>query len=249
MGNNYFINIPGGGGGSGDVTAAYLLVSGSQAGQLAYARTPVAGNGILVADGGPGGNWSIATNITVQGGLSSSISNGQLILIGSGATGPSGSQGVPGTSGDPNASYVVMGLTSSLTNERVLTAGSGITISDGGANGNVTISNNGAILTGSIFGNSSGSNFALVAGGSLAITTQTVIFVSTSAGAATLSLPLPSVGRTILFKDVQGSANTNPFTVYPTGGSTIDAASASLAFNINYGALKLICDGFGWFSW
>jgi hypothetical protein len=39
-----------------------------------------------------------------------------------------------------DASYVVMGLNGALTAERVLTAGSAITISDGGANGNVTIS-------------------------------------------------------------------------------------------------------------
>lgn len=38
-----------------------------------------------------------------------------------------------------NASYVVIGLDATLTDERVLTAGAGITITDGGANGPVTI--------------------------------------------------------------------------------------------------------------
>ena len=38
-----------------------------------------------------------------------------------------------------NASYVVMNSNTTLTAERVLTAGNGISISDGGANGNVTI--------------------------------------------------------------------------------------------------------------
>lgn len=39
-----------------------------------------------------------------------------------------------------NAQYVVMALDATLTNERKLTAGTDITIVDGGANGNVTIS-------------------------------------------------------------------------------------------------------------
>jgi len=41
------------------------------------------------------------------------------------------------------ASYVVIGSNATLTSERVLTAGSGITITDGGANGNVTIAASG----------------------------------------------------------------------------------------------------------
>jgi hypothetical protein len=48
--------------------------------------------------------------------------------------------GSGGGGGISSASFVVMALTSSLSNERVLTAGTGISITDGGANGNVTIS-------------------------------------------------------------------------------------------------------------
>jgi len=45
-----------------------------------------------------------------------------------------------GSGGAPtSASYVVIGLNGTLTAERVLTAGSGISITDGGAGGNVTI--------------------------------------------------------------------------------------------------------------
>lgn len=44
-----------------------------------------------------------------------------------------------GEFGDRDASYVVLGLTSSLSNERLLTSSTGITITDGGANGNVTV--------------------------------------------------------------------------------------------------------------
>ena len=46
-----------------------------------------------------------------------------------------------GTGGAPtDASYVVMSSNATLSAERILTAGSGISISDGGANGNVTVS-------------------------------------------------------------------------------------------------------------
>lgn len=44
------------------------------------------------------------------------------------------------TSGAPSdASYVVLGTNATLTDERVLTAGTGLTLTDGGANGNVTL--------------------------------------------------------------------------------------------------------------
>jgi hypothetical protein len=43
------------------------------------------------------------------------------------------------TGAPANAQYVVLALDGTLTQERVLTAGSGITITDGGAGGNVTV--------------------------------------------------------------------------------------------------------------
>jgi hypothetical protein len=60
-------------------------------------------------------------------------------ILTSDASGVGTWQSVP-SSAPTDASYVVMGLNGALTAERVLTAGSAITISDGGANGNVTIS-------------------------------------------------------------------------------------------------------------
>ena len=45
-----------------------------------------------------------------------------------------------GGGGAPNnATYVTLSTNGTLTNERVLTAGAGISITDGGAGGNVTI--------------------------------------------------------------------------------------------------------------
>ena len=56
-----------------------------------------------------------------------------ITLVGAGAQ-PISSGGAPATD-----SYVVLSASSSLPNERVLTAGTNITITDGGAGGNVTI--------------------------------------------------------------------------------------------------------------
>ena len=52
-----------------------------------------------------------------------------------------------GSGAPTNASYVVLGTDATLTDERVLTAGTNISIVDGGAGGNVTISSSGASWT------------------------------------------------------------------------------------------------------
>ena len=59
-----------------------------------------------------------------------------------------------GGSGAPtDAEYVVMALNGTLTNERKLTAGTGISITDGGAGGDVTIA---STVTGGIGGSITG---------------------------------------------------------------------------------------------
>jgi hypothetical protein len=62
-------------------------------------------------------------------------------------TGGGGSGGAP-----TDAEYVVMSLNGTLTDERVLTAGSRITITDGGAGGNVTIAADASPVTSLIAG-------------------------------------------------------------------------------------------------
>jgi hypothetical protein len=61
-----------------------------------------------------------------------------------------------------DASYVTISLNGSLSGERVLTAGTGISITDGGANGNVTIA-----ATGGSFTSPTGTGFAHVTSGAL----------------------------------------------------------------------------------
>jgi len=82
-------------------------------------------------------------------------------------TGGGGGGGAP-----TNAEYVVMSLNGSLPNERVLTAGTGISITDGGAGGNVTIA---STVTGGIGGSIANTQVAVGSG------------VDTIAGSASLS--------------------------------------------------------------
>ncbi|MFA6437653.1 MAG: hypothetical protein WC242_04870 [Candidatus Paceibacterota bacterium] len=62
-------------------------------------------------------------------------------------------QNAVGGGAPTDASYVVLGLNGTLTGERVLTAGTGISITDGGANGNITITNTGVTSTQNIITN------------------------------------------------------------------------------------------------
>lgn len=147
------------GGGSWDNEAGYIVTSTTSS--LVNERVLTAGTGINITDNGAGSTIVIeATGTTVTPAdvdasyivvsTTSSLPNERALAAGTGisitdngagstiviaATGGGGSG-----DGDKNASYVVISATGSLTNERVLTAGAGISINDGGANGNVTIS-------------------------------------------------------------------------------------------------------------
>lgn len=148
----------------GDPNATYLTLSTTSS--LANERVFTAGFGTKLLDGGANGlatlsvdpNFIATTSgsifsgtVKFSAGVSGSIqqltnglsyivggtginvitqSNGQLVFTAVGGSG----------GGDSNAQYVVLALTSSLTSERLLTASAGeISITDGGANGNVTL--------------------------------------------------------------------------------------------------------------
>lgn len=75
-------------------------------------------------------------------------------VISSGSSGGSGGGG-----GDGGASYLVVSATGSLSNERVITVGTGLSSSDGGANGNFTLTNtNGNYVFNEYLGLADGSN-------------------------------------------------------------------------------------------
>jgi hypothetical protein len=154
-------------GATGEVSASYLVLSATAS--LANERVLTPGTGLSGSDGGANGSYTLSIDnsvvATISGatftgpvkfnqGLSGSLTSlsdgtpyllaGASVSITTGANGSItiSSTGGGGGSGDAFASYVVMSATGSLTAERVLTAGSGISITDGGAGGNVVISAN-----------------------------------------------------------------------------------------------------------
>lgn len=113
---------------TGDVTVPTLF--GNVSGTFTGSHTEIA----------PGIPFLIATGTVAI----ISLSNGQLLISGTGITGSIGDGGIGSGDGDKNADYVLTAYTASLPNARRLTAGEGITISDGGPNSPITIS---SILT------------------------------------------------------------------------------------------------------
>jgi uncharacterized LabA/DUF88 family protein len=99
------------------------------------------GTAIATQYGGTGQNWSAIA----QGSIPYFSATGTMSALAPGTAGQallSGGAGANpywGQAGVNDASYVVLGLHATLTAERVLTAGSGLSLTDGGANGNVTL--------------------------------------------------------------------------------------------------------------
>ena len=78
--------------------------------------------------------------------------------------------------------------------------------------------------------------------------TQNAYFVTTSAGAITLTLPSsPAVGAEIHVFDSTGSAATNNITV-ANNGSNINGQNTTLTIDSNYAAVNLVYVGsaYGW---
>lgn len=73
-----------------------------------------------------------------------------------------------------------------------------------------------------------------------AVTTETLLWVDTSAGAMEIVLPagVARGGRKLEIKDITGDANANNITVTPAGAETIDGL-APWVININYGSLVI----------
>ena len=115
---------------------------------------------ITAAADGAGGGSGTVTSVATSNGTFVDVTGGTITTSGT-ITGDLSATGTPSSSnflrgdntwavpaggggGAPtDASYVVIGADSTLTDERVLTAGSNITITDGGAGGNVTIAASG----------------------------------------------------------------------------------------------------------
>jgi hypothetical protein len=74
-----------------------------------------------------------------------------------------------------------------------------------------------------------------------------IVFANTTAGVFTITLPTPTAGRILYFKDVAGTFGTNALTIAPHAAEKIDGA-ASKVLNTAYASLELTGNGTDWFS-
>jgi hypothetical protein len=160
---------------------------------------------------------------------------------------------IGGTGGAPNAAnYLVSSLDATLTNERALAAGTNLTLTDGGANGNMTV----GIINNPSFGTSV-TTPTLQSSGALTITSAAGQTVAIDAGT---TIELQDSANITGNLDVSGSfttGNANAFTINSAGAITAATgvtSSGTITFsglnctgNANGGALttngsgQLIC--------
>ena len=83
------------------------------------------------------------------------------------------------------------------------------------------------------------------AGASYSITSDDVIILAGSSSAnTTITLPIITDGRVLLFKDKDGSAETNKIKIDVNNAAdeSIDGSNTSFDLNANYGAVVLVAD-------
>lgn len=128
-------------------------------------------------------------------------------------TGGGGGGGAP-----TDAEYVVMALNGTLTNERKLTAGSRITITDGGAGGNVTIAADASPVTSLV----AGTNITLSPGSGLGDVTV---------NAANSPVTSLVAGTNITLSPVSGLGDVTITAATPTGLAPNDASYLTLGLD------------------
>jgi hypothetical protein len=91
--------------------------------------------------------------------------------------------------------------------------------------------------------------YRLGTGASVQSSGQTIIGVTSTASARTITLATADVvlGRVIIIKDESGGAAVNNITVNTQGGQTIDGVS-TVTISANYGVLRVYSDGNNWFT-
>lgn len=143
-------------------------------------------------------------------------------------TGGGGGGGAP-----TGAEYVVMALNGSLTNERKLTAGSRITITDGGAGGNVTIAADASPVTSLV----AGSNITLSPASGLGDVTIS------AAGGGSVSYPLEAPNGSVTAPSFSFSGDTNTG-MFLTSGDTLSFAAGGVErLRVSAGGIQVIPDG------
>jgi hypothetical protein len=76
-------------------------------------------------------------------------------------------------------------------------------------------------------------------------TSDFTIFLNPS-GAFTVTLPAPTAGRVLRFKDISGTAGTNHVTISQHSSETIDGAT-TYVLNINWAGIVLQSNGTNWY--
>lgn len=77
---------------------------------------------------------------------------------------------------------------------------------------------------------------------------DSLVFVNTTGGAFTVTLPSPATQRTILIKDVGGSLGTNQLTIARNASETIEGLAANLLLYCNFGFYRFQSDGTNWWK-
>jgi hypothetical protein len=229
-------NIVGQGGTSVSNTGPTWFVSSSAAVSQSFVgqggtMVSVVGSQVQVSSSAP--PWN---DIFGQGGTAVTVTGGQVAVSSS-------------VGANLQASFVQVALDAENTNARKLTAGSNITLTDGGAGGNLTIAASAgtALLVSSTFMAASVTVPALLSGSSY-------IMMKTTNQSMTATLPSPASypNSLIVFKDIQGFASGGSLStvlISPQGSETIDALSASYTFQSPWGSKGFLSpDGISWFT-
>jgi hypothetical protein len=87
----------------------------------------------------------------------------------------------------------------------------------------------------------SGSTYACDSGGQ----PDVYVLINTSTTAKTITLPVPSPGRVLYFKDISGNASVRNIVISHHASETIDT-SGNYLMSTNWGASAVVCDGTNW---
>lgn len=78
-------------------------------------------------------------------------------------------------------------------------------------------------------------------------TTDSIIFVDTSGGAFTLTLPSPTAGKVFQLIDTKGTLSTNNLTLAPSAAEKISGIAASKLFSTDWGGWRIVTNGTDWY--
>lgn len=183
---------------------------------------------IVLRDGS--GNFSAGTITATLTGSATSFSGS---LVGD-VTGTQGATVVSSVGGSTAANVHSAELAANAASSS-LTAGSGVIVSRT-SNNNFTSP---GLVSGSIV--SKTANYTILAQDSL-------VLVSTSGGAFTLTLPNPNTYKTIKIKDIGGALGTNNLTLARFGSEQIEGSAASYVMSANFGNYEFQSDGTNWWK-